>query len=53
MIKVFIAVAMDKKSMTVILSAAFLGVCAIGAIAYKRYWDRIQKIHLCISHFPG
>ena len=34
---------MDKKSMTVILSAAFLGVCAIGAIVYKRYWDKKHR----------
>ena len=34
---------MDKKSMTVILSAAFLGVCAIGAIAYKQYWDKKHR----------
>ena len=34
---------MDKKSMTVFLSAAFLGVCAIGAIAYKRYWDKKHR----------
>ena len=34
---------MDKKSMTVILSAAFLGVCAIGAIAYKRCWDKKHR----------
>ena len=34
---------MDKKSMTVILSAAFLGVCAIGVIAYKRYWDKKHR----------